>query len=524
MTKLNGWKKVFVAFLLFAASAIATPAQVTFTNLGSFNVTSNGYEPSGPLVQDAHGTIYGTVTYGGGVSGGVNGPCELQSGCGGIFTLKPADGIALDYPFCNNNPSCTSGIFPAYGMLLADNGELYGTTASGGTEQVGTVYTFSQHAGVTTIYNFCALQQGFDCVNGFEPTGGLMQGADGNFYGTTIYGGAASTPSGTLFKLTPAGNLTTLYSFCAAGACPGGAHPTAPPVQTANGSFYGTANFGGANNSADCMSAGCGAIYQATPTGEVTTLYNFCSETNCTDGSTPTAALVQDNDGNIYGTTLWGGAGGTQNICYGACGTFFKITTAGKLITLYNFCSQANCADGSSPYSTLTLGSDGNFYGTTTNGGSSTSFCSTLNGCGTIFKITPGGTLTTLHSFDMTDGYYPTALFQATDGDFYGTTEAGGDSQKCIFGCGTAFKLSVGLPPFVRALPNVGKAETNVIILGSNVSGATAVSFNGTAATFTVVSTTEIKATVPAGATSGFITVTTPSGVIRSNVKFRVAE
>jgi uncharacterized repeat protein (TIGR03803 family) len=519
MTKLNRWKKAMTAFLLFAATATASPAQVTFTSLGSFDGT-NGYDPSGPLVQDTHGKIYGTVIYGG--SG--NSPCELQNGCGGIFSVTPGGRLTLDYRFCNANPNCTLGIFPAYGMLLAENGKLYGTTASGGTEQVGTIYTFSPSAGVTTIYNFCAKQKGFDCVNGFEPEGGLIQGADGNFYGTTIYGGAASTPAGTLFKITPAGDLTTLYSFCAAGACPGGAHPTAPPVQTANGNLYGTANFGGANNSSDCLSEGCGAIYQATPAGEVTTLYNFCSKTNCTDGSTPVAGLVQGNDGNLYGTTLWGGDGGTQNICYGACGTLFKITPAGKLTTLYNFCSKPKCADGSSPYSTLTLGSDGNFYGTTANGGTGANQCSTLNGCGTIFKITPKGKLTTLHSFNLTDGYYPTALFQATDGDFYGTTTAGGGSQNCDFGCGAAFKLSVGLPPFVRVIPSSSGAGSNVIILGSKLTGATAVSFNGTAATFTVASDTEIKATVPAGATTGSVTVTTPGGVLKSNTKFRVLE
>jgi uncharacterized repeat protein (TIGR03803 family) len=517
MTKLKVWKKAFAALLFFAATAIALSAQVTFTSLGSFD-NANGYDPSGPLVQGTNGKLYGTVIY------GTSGDTICDNGCGGIFTLAPGGGITVDYSFCNANPNCTLGNFPAYGMLLSANGELYGTTASGGTEQVGTIYTYSPSTGVTIIYNFCAKQGGANCVNGYEPVGGLMQGTDGNFYGTTQYGGAASTPEGTLFKITPPGDLTTLYSFCAANACPGGAHPTAPPVQAPNGNFYGTANFGGANSSSDCVSAGCGAIYQATPTGKVTTLYNFCGKTNCTDGSTPVAGLVQGNDGNLYGTTLWGGAGGTQNICYGACGTVFKITPAGTLTTLYNFCSQPSCADGSSPYSTLTLGSDGNFYGTTYNGGTGAN-CTTLNGCGTIFKITPAGKLTTLHSFDMTDGFNPTALFQATDGDFYGTTAAGGEYSTCAdFGCGATFKLSVGLAPFVRAIPSAGGSGSNVIILGSKLTGATAVSFNGTAATFTVVSGTEIKATVPAGATSGFVTVTTPGGVLKSNVKFRVTE
>jgi len=524
MTNMNRWTKAIAGLLLFSAMAIASSAQVTFTSLGSFDGT-NGYDPSGPLVQATNGKIYGTVIYGG---GGVDNPCADQDGCGGIFSLAPGGKLTLDYNFCVGNPNCTLGNFPSYGLLLAGNGEFYGITGSGGTEQLGTIYKFSPSGGVTTVYNFCALQGGGNCVNGFGPQGGLIQGANLNFYGTTIHGGAASGPAGTLFEATPGGDLTTLYSFCADNACPGGAKPYAAPIQASNGNFYGTSFSGGANNETNCpksdVSTGCGAVYQATPAGKVTTLYNFCSDPNCTDGNNPYAGLVQGNNGNLYGTTMWGGDGGTQNVCYGACGTVFEITPAGKLTTLYNFCSQPSCADGSGPYSSLILGSDGNLYGTTFNGGTGAN-CTTLNGCGTIFKITPAGKLTTLHSFDLTDGYFPTALFQATDGDFYGTSaQGGGDSQDCYFGCGAAFKLSVGLLPFARTIPSSSRTGASVIILGDSLTGATAVSFNGTSATFTVVSATEIKATVPAGATSGWVTVTTPINVLQSNTKFQIIE
>jgi len=161
----------------------------------------------------------------------------------------------------------------------------------------------------------------------------------------------------------------------------------------------------------------------------------------------------------------------------------------------------------------LIQATDGSLYGATAFGGA--------QGDGAIFKVTTGGTLTTLYSFcsraKCPDGVNPqAALVQGTDGNFYGTTSAGG-----IYN-GTIFKLSVGLGPFVESLPGSGKVGAVVKILGTKLKGTTAVSFNGTAATFTVVSNTEITTTVPAGATTGFVTVTTPSGKLKSNKKFRV--
>jgi uncharacterized repeat protein (TIGR03803 family) len=155
---------------------------------------------------------------------------------------------------------------------------------------------------------------------------------------------------------------------------------------------------------------------------------------------------------------------------------------------------------------------DGNFYGTTTTTGSGGT------GYGTIFKITTGGTLTTLHTFADTDGAYVyNGLVQGTNGTFYGATEEGGTDS-----IGTVFSLSVGLGAFVRTVPTSGAAKTAVLILGSDLTGATKVSFNGTEAAFTVVSATEITATVPAAATTGTVEVVTPGGTLSSNVKFRV--
>lgn len=192
-----------------------------------------------------------------------------------------------------------------------------------------------------------------------------------------------------------------------------------------------------------------------------------------------------------------------------AGGTVFSISTAGVFKLLYTFCSEAACADGETPYGALIQATDGNFYGTNSTGGA-------VVGYGTVFQLTPAGHLTTLHAFDNSDGSQPLGgLVQGTNGTFYGTTSLGG-------GFGSVFSVSVGLGPFVRTIPTSGKPGANVIILGNNLGEASSVTFNGTAATFKVVSSTEIRATVPAGATTGTVQVSTPSTTLNSNIAFRV--
>jgi uncharacterized repeat protein (TIGR03803 family) len=205
-------------------------------------------------------------------------------------------------------------------------------------------------------------------------------------------------------------------------------------------------------------------------------------------------------------------------------GTVFKITPSGTLTTLYSFCSQSGCTDGYGPV--LLQATDGNFYGTTVYGGANTTGCGG-GGCGTVFKITPSGTLTTLYSFcsqsGCTDGSGPNSLVQDTNGMFYGTTFGGGLTN-CLGGCGTVFSLSVGLGPFVETQPNWGRAGRPIEILGTNLTGATSVTFNGTPAVFRVVPNLNslIKTTVPEGATTGYVQVVTPGGTLSSNVPFRV--
>src|ERR1019366_9456144 len=288
--------------------------------------------------------------------------------------------------------------------------------------------------------------------------------------------------NGTVFKITPSGTLTTLHSFDDTdGAGPGGL------IQASDGNFYGTTWVGGAN--------GYGTVFKITPAGALTTLHSF----DVTDGSYP-FGLIQATDGNFYGTTDHGGAYSNCNL---GCGTVFKITPAGTPTTLYSFDS----TDGASP-GWMIQATDGNLYGITSEGGA--------NGYGTVFSITPAGALTTLSTLYYYDPQ-PWQLIQATDGNFYGTAEDNG-----TYANGSVFRLSVGLGPFVKTEPSSGKVGAAVIILGTNLTGATSVSFNGTAATFTVVSSSEIQTTVPAGATTGTVTVVTPSGTLHSNKNFVV--
>ena len=272
------------------------------------------------------------------------------------------------------------------------------------------VYTgtsLASAAQITTLHSF-------DSPEG--STAALIQATDGNFYGTTVEGGASTncgSGCGTVFKITPAGTLTTLHSFDSTD----GAYPFKGLIQATNGNFYGETQQGGTYND--------GTVFKITPEGVLTTLHSF----DGTDGDLGLAGLVQATDGNLYGTTFQGGAHGG--------GTVFKMTTVGALTTLYSFCAQTNCVDGSGPAAGLIQATDGNFYGTTCCGGAF--------GDGTVFKITPGGVLTTLHSFDGTEGADPEAgLIQATDGNFYGMTVAGGAYRNCptFVDCGTVFKMT----------------------------------------------------------------------------------
>jgi uncharacterized repeat protein (TIGR03803 family) len=364
----------------------------------------------------------------------------------------------------------------------------------------GTVFKITPSGTLTTLYSFCG-QSG--CPDGQYSFGPLSQATNGDFYGATFYGGAYG--GGTIFKITPRGALTTLYSFCSLSGCADGSNPYVAPVRATNGDLYGTTGYGGTSSA--CSPVGCGTVFKITPSGTLTTLHTF----DGTDGAELFAGLIQATNGDFYGITFGGGANYS--------GTVFEITPSGTLTTLHNFCGRSGCPDGEGPAG-LVQATNGDFYGVTNYEGA--------NSGGTVFKITPAGTLTTVYSFcsqsGCTDGNGPiAALIQATNGDFYGTTYAGGTSSTCTGGCGTVFSLFVGLDPFVKTQPTSGKVGAAVEILGTDLASAAIVTFNGTAAVFTVNSRgTAISTTVPTGATTGAVQVVTLGGTLTSNVPFRV--
>jgi len=409
------------------------------------------------------------------------------------------------YSFCAQS-NCTDGQFPKAGLIQATNGGLYGTAQLGGSNGGGMVFSFSPSGGTPkNLYNFCSQT---NCTDGANPYAGLVQATNGDLYGTTEGGGASGY--GTVFNISPNGGTPTwMYSFCSQSNCTDGASPEAALVQATNGDLYGTTRAGGANGD-------YGTVFSISPGGGTPTwIYSFCSQSDCTDGEYPYAGLIQATNGDLYGTTYGGGS-------HAGAGTVFSISPGGGTpTTLYSFCDQSACGDSEYPYAGLVQATDGNFYGTTGYGGLNSCFASP--GCGTIFKITPSGTLTTLYSFcsqsGCADGSHPYAgLVQDTNGDFYGTTTDGGANGNG----GTIFSLSVGLGPFVKTLPTSGKVGTAVKILGTKLTGATHVRFNGTNAVFKVVSSSEITTTVPKDATTGTVEVVTPGGTLSSNVPFQV--
>ncbi len=458
-------------------TAPSTPPAVTFTTLVTFDGT-NGANPGLSPIQGTDGNLYGGTAGGG------------EYGRGVLFKMTTSGTLTLLYSFCAQS-GCPDRVGAAPEVLGSD-GNFYGSTGGGGPSNDGTLFKFTRARTLTTLHDF-------DGTDGLAIKH-LVQGSDGNFYGTTSNGGNLSECNGngcgTVFKMTPNGKLTTLYAFCSKSGCADGAVIYDALKQGPDGNYYGTTWAGGLWNA--------GTIFKVTPKGTLTNVYSFCvvNYPFCADGSNP-IALVLGTDGNFYGTSAYGG-----NYLEGSV---FKITRRGKLTTIYSFCVQIGCTDGSEPHDGLVLGSDGNFYGPTYRGGT--------NNKGTLFQITPAGALTTLYSFDGgADGYYPIQhLFQATNGIFYGVTDNDGSS-----GDGTIFSLDLDLGSSVETAPISGKVGSKVIILGSKLKGTTSVTFNGAMAIFKVVSSTEITTTVPKGAITGEVQVTTPDGTLTSNVNFLV--
>jgi uncharacterized repeat protein (TIGR03803 family) len=406
---------------------------------------------------------------------------------GAIYVATSSGTLSDLFAFCKDK-TCPTGASPYLSLLQISNGNFFGFTL--GTADNGTLFRLSPAGVINNLHTFCATT----CADGQMPRANLIQARNGNLYGTTNAGGAFHN-SGTIFELTTSGTLTTVYNFCQLTNCADGSSPLGfgSLIQATDGSFYGTTRTGG---------KGAGTIYQLSSTGTFKTIYKFCKTGGCLDGSNP-VGLVEGLDGNFYGVTTEGGANG-----YGAV---FKVTRYGGLTVIYSFCSLTGCADGIGPTGLL-LGSDGNFYGTTANIGS--------NGAvpNTIFQVTPSGGYNVLYSTDLRTESGVLSVMQSTDGNFYGTYDIGGASN-----LGTFFKISTGLSPFVKALRPYGHIGQTAYVLGTGLTGSTSVTFNGTAATsFAVVSDTEITAVIPAGATTGTLQVATPGGTLSSTVAFQV--
>ena len=425
--------------------AMAAPGTV-FYSLYSFGAITNeaenaldGAQPYAGLVLGTDGKLYGTTYLGG------------TNGDGTVFRITTNGLLTSLYSFGaiqDANGDALDGAYPSAGLVLGHDGKLYGTTSGGGTNSNGTVFQITTNGSLTSLYSFGAItNEAGNALDGAYPSAGLVLGSDGNFYGTTYFGGTNSV--GTVFRITTNGMLRSLYSF---GAITNetqnaldGAYPYAGLVFGVDANLYGTTYFGGTNF--------CGTVFQITTNGLLRSLYSFGAITNETrnalDGAYPYAGLVLGRDGNLYGTTYFGGTNSD--------GTVFRLTTNGLLTSLYSFGAITNLSgysqDGANPFCPLLQGSDGNFYDVTSLGGE--------NNSGTLFKVTTNGILTTLYWFSGgSDGSNPNGnLILNDDSFFYGTTYLGGtNGEGAIF----RFSYSVTAP----AITNLVLGYSNVLVNG----------------------------------------------------------
>jgi uncharacterized repeat protein (TIGR03803 family) len=453
--------------MLFAlAATVALHAQIytVLDNLG--NTNTDPLQPAwmGIFAQGRDGNLYTTTQAGGAFFSGHQ--------YGTVFSLTPSGTMTVLHSFDNTN-----GGKPNSGLTLGTDGNFYGTTTIGGLGY-GTIFKITPSGTYTVLHNFVGTTEGG------PPNTPPIQGLDGNFYGTT---GDGANIFGTFYRMSPAGVVTVLYTFPASNRYPRGI------VLGTDGNFYGT-TIG--------TSTGLGTVFKMTSQGKITILHTFSG----TDGSNPMGQLIQATDGNFYGTTKTGGSG--------LYGVVYKITSAGVFTVLHNF---ANDGNGSSPIAGLVQATDGKFYGT--------AFSNPGVGSGLIYQITSTGVYTILHEYltKNKDGASPqTPMIQHTGGILFGDTYSGGIGTFCT--CGVLFSLDMGLGPFVTFLPpqSQGKVGKTIGLLGQGLSGTTNVAFGGISAAFSVVSDTYMTATVPDGAKTGRILVTTSGGALNSNKTFRV--
>ena len=467
---------VLAVFAVVVAGA-AIPAQAQ-TPTVIYALPGGSGQPVSPggttLAQGRDGNLYLTSQYGGAGTRGM------------LFNVTPAGVPTVVY-----NPGAY-----LFGATLGTDGNFYGANYSGGANGFGTLYKSTPSGTATLLYTFLFSS---GPANPFAPP---ILAANGTFYGTTpdIEERDGYFPESVAYSVTSKGVFKIVHTFTG----PDGQNIYAGLVQGTDGNFYGCSAAGGTNSD--------GVIFKMTAAGKVTVLHNF----DGTDGSGCSYALIQASDGDFYGTAGGGSA---------AVGVVFKITPGGTYTVIHNF---NGTTDGSNPNSPLIQATDGNLYGVTGSQGTAD--------FGTIYKVTTGGTLTTLYSFTGgTDGgIAQSGLRQHTNGLLYGTTFMGGDLN-CftviyeggqlveVAGCGVVFSLDIGASPFVNLMTTSGKELSAVEILGQGFSKSSVVEFGGVAATkVALTGTTYLSATVPAGALTGAVTVTTGATKLTSPQTFKV--
>ena len=375
--------------LMVAAVGVHSAQAQTYSLIYSFKCGEDGSNPYGGLVRDGSRNLHGTTYDGGTLGHGV------------VFKLTPTGALTVLHTFAGGP---TDGATPVATMVRDAAGNLYGTTGEGGTYGYGAVFEVPAAGPETLLYNFEGSTG--SKTDGAYPFPALIRDPAGTLYGATVLGGM--NQNGTVFKLTPAGNESVLWSF--GGVVGDGEQPHAGLLRDPAGNLYGTTRDGG---------SGSGTIFKLTPAGVETVLWSF---RGTPDGQFPHTFLVQDAGRNLYGTTLQGGAHNR--------GTVFKLSPAGVETVLWSFAGSPH--DGQEPHAGLVRDAAGNLYGTTVKGGG--------GGFGTIFELTSSGAETVLHSFanDAADGGSPeSGLLRDAARNLYGTTYYGGTS-----GCGTVFKYT----------------------------------------------------------------------------------